>query len=197
MKKRTETHKRKKKPIAIKLLISSLLFFVIIGSSLNVAFADKDIGAILTNWFDQKEATAINEIKEAVSSEQSKQTNRLKQALKKEIKSADKRLNKQVKKEKKDSIKAIQKHTNQLIKNLDIDNSSEKAKATKQLNAILQDAIDEMNAVNQKTNMKSEQNTKVETKPETSTNKKTNSPDSADEKKEQTNTKHPDRKSVV
>ncbi|GAA0604774.1 hypothetical protein GCM10009001_22500 [Virgibacillus siamensis] len=190
MKKRTETYKRKKKPIALKLLIGFALFFVIVGSSLNVAFADKDIGAIITNWFDQQETAAINEIRETVASEQAKQTKRLKHTLKNEIKNAEEELHKQIKSEKKKRIKAIQKHTDNLIQNFDIDNAQKKKRVINQLHAIQQNAIDKMNAVHQQTNLQTEQNNESGEKPKQTHNQKKEDSTSTNEKKQQSDTKH-------
>ncbi|WP_174614871.1 hypothetical protein [Virgibacillus ihumii] len=188
MRKLTETHKRKKKPIALKLLIGSVLFFVIVGSSLNVTFADKDIGAIITNWFDQKEAAAINEIREAVASEQATQTKRLKHTLKNEIKNAEEELHKQIKREKKKRIKAIQEHTDKLIKNFDINNTQEREQAINQLNAIQQNAIDKMNNVHRKTNLQqTEQPDESKERPKETQDDST----STNEKMQQTDTKKP------
>ena len=148
MNSRKTRHKKKKSVIKNKFLIGTLLLSIGIGSSINVAFADQDIEAMLLNWFDKQKNQSIEKIESAIMSEKELQMQRLKEELQIEIAKAEKELNQFTDKEKKARQQELKKYTNQLIKDFDVDDKAEKERINAELNAIVEKARSEMDNIN-------------------------------------------------
>lgn len=133
------------------MFIGFLLLVVIIGSSINVVFADQDIQSLLTNWFNKEKDQSITELDKAISTEQGIQTKRLKESLQSEIRGAEAELHTFTENEIDKRISQLQSHADELINSVSIDNSDEKNRVTRELEAILKDAQRRLNAVDVKT----------------------------------------------
>ncbi|MBM6619136.1 hypothetical protein [Bacillus suaedaesalsae] len=131
----------------VKFLIGAILLSVGIGSSVNVAFADQDIHALLTNWFDKKKVESINEIEQAIMSEKETQKQRLKEQLQVEIQKSEEELQLFTDAEKEARVLALQQYTDALIANFNVDNSNKEEKLSAELDAIVQEAIEKMDKV--------------------------------------------------
>lgn len=142
---RKETEPKKKKTALMKLLIASISTVFILGGTLTISFANEDLDAMLTNWFDEKRMDAIVNIKNAVSSEKDVQKERLREELKKEMAVAEAELNKITEAEKALRIKNLRDYTDKLINGITIDNSAEKEQIKNQLNSIYDEAVNALN----------------------------------------------------
>ncbi|WP_019153530.1 hypothetical protein [Robertmurraya massiliosenegalensis] len=130
-----------------KFLVGALFLILIVGSSVNVAFAGQDIHSLLSSWFQTERSNSIAEIEEAVAIEQEIQTERLKEELRLGIENAERQLENYTDKMKANSISEIQKHADQLVNSIEIDQSEEKNNVTSQLEAIIQDAKNKIDAI--------------------------------------------------
>lgn len=130
-----------------KFLVGALFLILIVGSSVNVAFAGQDIHSLLSSWFQTERSNSIAEIEEAVAIEQEIQTERLKEELRLGIENAERQLENYTNKMKANSISEIQKHADQLVNSIEIDQSEEKNNVTSQLEAIIQDAKNKIDAI--------------------------------------------------
>lgn len=133
-----------------KILIGTLLLIIIIVGSVQVAFADEDIAAMLTNWFDQKTEASMEEIEDVIQVEQKKQTARLKEELQLAIESANQQFDAFVEEEKSQAVEELQKHTEQLIEELDVDDEALKNEMKDKFDDIIRDARKEMESVSEK-----------------------------------------------
>ncbi|MGG0717061.1 hypothetical protein ABE096_05580 [Robertmurraya massiliosenegalensis] len=134
-------------PKSKKFLVGALFLILIVGSSVNVAFAGQDIHSLLSSWFQTERSNSIAEIEEAVAIEQEIQTERLKEELRLGIENAERQLENYTDKMKANSISEIQKHADQLINSIDIDQSDEKNKVASELADIIQEAKSKIDAI--------------------------------------------------
>ncbi|WP_373894291.1 hypothetical protein ACUL41_00660 [Virgibacillus natechei] len=130
-----------------KFLVGALLLIIIITSSINVAFADRDIGSVLTNWFNKNEGESIAEIEQAIDSERQDQTERLKEELRLEIESSEQELNQFTETQKTDRTTELERYTDELIHNLSIDNEEEKNRIAEETEAIVQEAKEKIDNI--------------------------------------------------
>lgn len=128
-------------------IISMLLIFLLISSSIKIAFADQDIEGLLTAWFHKKKAESITEIDSAIKEEQKRQTDRLKEVIQVEIEKADQRLKEFTEKEKAKRVERLRKYTDQLIEQIHIDDSDEKERIISELETIFEEAKAKMDQV--------------------------------------------------
>lgn len=150
---RKEKHNKKGTKKTAKFLVGTLFLSAGIISSINVAFADQDIEAMLINWFNKQKTNSIESIEQAVMTEKETQLKRLKEELQLEIKEAEQELNAFTEAEKEKRVKNLQIYTDELIKNYKIDNFEEKSNITSELDLILQQAKEKMDqAVKQENN---------------------------------------------
>ncbi|WML41462.1 hypothetical protein RCG19_07380 [Neobacillus sp. OS1-2] len=147
MKSRKEQFKQNKISKRAKLLLGTLFLSMGVGSSITVAFADQDIEGSLGNWFANQQAKSIETIEKAIMSEKEIQLQRLKEELQLEMTNAKQQMDQFTEKEKKQRIKDLKAHTDELIKNLKVDHSSEKAAVINQLNTIQNEAIEKMDTI--------------------------------------------------
>ncbi|MFD2044764.1 hypothetical protein ACFSTA_07585 [Ornithinibacillus salinisoli] len=127
-----------------KIVVGALFLIVVLGSSFTIVFADQDIGAMLTGWFDRKTEESIGEIEEVVWNEQENQTNRLKEELRLAIDAAEQQLDEFVEAEKKQRVEELERYSDELVNEMDIDNSALESEIQAELDRILNEAKDEM-----------------------------------------------------
>lgn len=144
---RKEKYKKKNLSKRLKLLIGTLFLGIVIGSSLNIAFANQDIQSMLTNWFDNQKTNSIELIESAVTTEKEKQLQRVKKQVEKEVSNAERELKQFTNKEKKQRVKTIKKYANELIKGMETDTSEDQTEITNELDSIVEKAINQMNNV--------------------------------------------------
>lgn len=130
---------------------------------MTVAFADQDIEGLLSNWFAKQQTKSIETIENAIMSEKEIQMQRLKEELQIEMNDAKKQMDQFTEMEKKRRIHDLKAHTNELIKNIKVDNSKEKEAVINELNKIVNDAIDKMDAISAAKMGKTESSTEAPT----------------------------------
>ncbi|MBS2970772.1 hypothetical protein J9317_18675 [Metabacillus sp. KIGAM252] len=144
MKSRKEKHGKR---INKKFLTGILLLSITAVSGAGVSFADEDISAKLTSWFDSKGQQSMKIIEEAIMNEKETQKQRLKEELKLEIQDSKEELNTFTKNEIESRTEALKKRTDEIIENLQIDTPAEKAEIESQMNDVVEEAIAEINAI--------------------------------------------------
>ncbi|MUK87689.1 hypothetical protein GMD78_04645 [Ornithinibacillus sp. L9] len=130
-----------------KIVVGTLFLIIVVGGSFTVVFADQDIGAMLTNWFDQKTDESIGEIEKVISQEQKKQTDRLKEELQLAIEAAEQDLNEFVQMEKNQRAEELKRYSDELIKEIDIDNDEIEQEILDEFDRILKHAKEEMEQI--------------------------------------------------
>lgn len=143
MKSRRETHKKQKR-LPNKILIGILFLLIVFAGSINIAFADEDISAILSNWFNQKGSEAIAEVDESIDIEKDEQTKRLEKELRKVMEEASGLLKDFTEKEKEIRIEKLRTYTDELIVNFEIDDSDERDEVVAEIEQVVQDAIEKV-----------------------------------------------------
>src|SRR5699024_9218313 len=113
--------KIKRRAQRIKYGLGVFLIVVLIGSSLNIAFAEHDLRTLLANWCQTKQTDSIQEIEKAIKTEQKVQTERLKEQLQVEIEQANKRLQQFTETEKELRVEEIRNYADDLITSIEID----------------------------------------------------------------------------
>lgn len=116
---------------------------------MRVVFADYDISTLLTNWFHKKTEESIEEMDQAISAEQQKQTEILQEEIANAIESAEQQLEEFTESEKEKRVKEIETYAAQLKSRTEIDQSELKNEFVRALDNIVQEAIDKMNLVGQ------------------------------------------------
>jgi hypothetical protein len=144
---RKKKFRRKKYINRIKTAIAIVFAVSVIGTSMSVTFADQDVTAKLTSWFEKKKNESLSQIEQAIMDERESQKERLRIELTKVINQADSELDQYTEKEKEKRVQAIRNHADSLINDLTIDNSKNREKITNELNIIIENAIEEMNKV--------------------------------------------------
>lgn len=147
MESRFERSKKKKTSSPIRVLVAALFLSFAIGGSFSIAFADLDIDSTIISWFNRQGTKSIETLETAISSEKEVQLQRLKEALQTEMADAEQQLNTFTEAEKLARVQALRDYADQLIANMNIDNTEEKQQTASQLDAILSAAKNEMNAV--------------------------------------------------
>ncbi|PUB09840.1 hypothetical protein [Paenisporosarcina sp. OV554] len=144
---RSDRYKKQKKKRRLLQVFGALIISVSIGSGVTTVNADQDISSLLTNWFNGKQSASIQEIDKAITAEKELLKLELKEALKAEMQAAEHELDTFTVAEKNARIASLNKYAEELIAKINIDNSAEKAKVTNELNAIIANAIKNMDAV--------------------------------------------------
>ena len=144
---RSERYKKQKKKRRLLQVFGALIISVSISTGVTTANADQDISSLLTNWFNGKQTESIQEIDKAITAEKEILKVELKEALKAEMQGAEAELDNFTETEKNDRIASLNKYAEELISKINIDNSAEKENVTKELNAIIAEAIKKMDAV--------------------------------------------------
>jgi hypothetical protein len=162
MKSRIEKFKKNKTSKRAKFLVGTLFLSIGVCSSISVAFANQDIESLLVNWFAKQKTESVETIEKSIMSEKEVQMQRLKEELQIEIRDAKQQLDQFTEEEKEKRIIALKTHTDDLIKNIKIDDSAEREAVINELNKIENDAIDKMNEVSKSKNLENEQNKTIE-----------------------------------
>lgn len=150
MKSRKETHSRKKSPIYMKFLGGAIFLLIIVGSSIGIAFANPDVSALLSSWFNKQTDSSIQEIDTAINKELAIQKSRLKEELGLIIESKEKEMGEFTESEKQRGVSALRSYADQLINNFEIDPSVDHERYIADLNKIIDQAIHQMNQVKSK-----------------------------------------------
>ncbi|MFA1821916.1 hypothetical protein ACDX78_17325 [Virgibacillus oceani] len=130
-----------------KIVIGTLFLIVVAGSSVTIAFADQNIGGMLTSWFDQKTEESVEEIEQAILTEQQKQTKKLQEELRLAIEAAEEELHDFVEAEKSSRVEDIRKYADSLMEEIEIDESAMKETKLQELEQIFNNAKVEMDQV--------------------------------------------------
>lgn len=144
---RSERYKKQKKKRRLLQVFGALIISVTIGSGVTTVNAGQDVSSLLANWFNGKQSESIQVIDKAITAEKEKLKLELKEALKAEIQGAEAELDKFTEAEKKARIASLNKYAEELAAKINIDNTEEKEKVTKELNKIIKQAIKKMDAV--------------------------------------------------
>lgn len=171
---RLERHKKKRKTKKVGILIGALILTISIGSGVKTTFADADVSTMLINWFNNKQSESIQEIDAAITAEKEILLAQLRTELKIEMEAAEQELEEFTENQKATRIASLREHAENLIANLDIDNSEQQAAITSNFNSIIEQAIAEMNGVaiptppvkDKPKPEKPDENTKPDSKPE-------------------------------
>lgn len=136
-----KTEKNQKKKIGkSKLVVSTLLLTIGISTSVNVAFANEDINAMLSNWFDKKTNESISDIEVAINEEKAKSMEILKQELEVEMNDAEIKVNAFTEQEKQKRVAELKQYTEQLISEMQSLDQTEIEKVEKEIDVIIQEA---------------------------------------------------------
>lgn len=119
---------------------------MIIFSGVKIAFADQDIGYMISNWLDRKRIESLKEIDNTISEEQATQTSRLKSEINKKIKAAEEQYHSFIESEKLKRVQGLEKYTTQLIEKYEAPEIS-REETIKKLECIKQKAEIEMDIV--------------------------------------------------
>ena len=116
---------------------------------MTIVFANPSVVNMLETWFGNKTEQAIAEIDEEINQEQIKQTERLKEALASEIIEVEAAFDRFVEEESQKRIAAIQAHADEKIAEIStlIDDEEKKSEIEAELEAIYQEAIQAIEAV--------------------------------------------------
>lgn len=132
----------------IKLVAGMLFVVLMVGSSFSIVFANEDMESMLTSWFAHKKADSIASIENAVAAEQEKQTARLKEEMRVKIEEADKQIQATTQSEIEKRVNELQSYTDELIQSFDPERE-DVDETIAELNAIMQSAKEQMEAVGQ------------------------------------------------
>ncbi|MBN6885215.1 ASC-1-like (ASCH) protein [Cytobacillus horneckiae] len=143
-----ERNHRSKGKKQIKLVAGMLFVVLMVGSSFSIVFANEDMESMLTSWFEHKKADSIASIENAVAAEQEKQTARLKEEMRVKIAEADKQIQATTQSEIEKRVNELQSYTDELIQSFDPERE-DVDETIAELNAIMQSAKEQMEAVGQ------------------------------------------------
>ncbi|MCZ8537284.1 hypothetical protein M9R32_08840 [Paenisporosarcina quisquiliarum] len=141
---RLEKYKKIQKRKKIFVVLAALVLSLGISSGMKTTFADADVSTLLLNWFKNKESESIKEIDAAITDEKTILIAQLKVELKNEMDSAKKELDAFTENQKSARIASLRQYANELIENLNIDTTEQQEKITAQINAIMNEAIAQM-----------------------------------------------------
>lgn len=142
---RVEKYKKKRKTKKNIVLIGAVILTLGIGSGMKTTFADADVSTMLVNWFNNKKSDSIREIDTAITKEKEILLSDLKKQLKAEMDAAEQQLDEFTERQKSSRIASLRQHAEQLIANLNIDNSEQEAAITSNIDSIVENAIAQMN----------------------------------------------------
>lgn len=145
-------HKRFKFPFIV------MIAAIIIVSSLNSVFAEKDISGLLTEWFQTKKSESIEDVERAIIEEQKVQTERLKAKLQEEIEEANTRLQEFTEDEKNKRVEAIRNYADELLESIDTRETELMADIDEAINEIINHAMDEIDEVYEQNIINKEEN---------------------------------------
>lgn len=123
------------------LLILCLLFIgITAGNGFHVAADGKTIYNQLSDWFDVRTETSINEMDQAITTEKNKLMNQLREELSLEMQRAQTELQTHTSLETNQAIDALQAYAAEISASLDVSNASEKQVVSMNIQAALSEA---------------------------------------------------------
>lgn len=147
---RKEKFKRRK-PINLKILVGVLLLSGLIVGNIGVAFADQDVNALLTNWFNKKGQESISSIEKAIMTEKEQQKARLKEELQLEMSNSAKLLEQYTEEEKNKRVLALRQYADQLLEEMKLENNKEeKQRIAAEMDKEIQKAIKQLEKIQPK-----------------------------------------------
>ncbi|TQS74151.1 hypothetical protein DX933_12555 [Ornithinibacillus gellani] len=182
---RKEKHGQSNTSALKKLIVMVMLVTVLAGGGVTFAFANEDIRTLFVDWLQQKTTASIEDIDEAITKEQEKQTARLKEALQGKMEAVQADLAAFTADEKEKRIQMLQAHAEALLSEMELDIGSAQEEVRTAFDQILQQAIQQMNEV------KAPIRSKQKADQDKETNEKTDSPADTpkDEQESQTEVK--------
>lgn len=130
-----------------KLLIGTVFLIALCISSIQVAFAEQDIAALIGQWFDQQKTSVVASMESAIGSEKDQQMIRLKAHLQSEMERAQGELSEFEQQQISETVEALRQHTSQLIASVSYSNEAEEQAIIDELNFIFNSAILAMGSV--------------------------------------------------
>ncbi|QUW21229.1 hypothetical protein JSQ81_15645 [Sporosarcina sp. Marseille-Q4063] len=146
----------------ILIVVGALFLSISIGSGVKSAFAGQDINSVLTNWFNAKKTESINQIDKAITNEKELLMAELKKGLQTEIQLAEDELAQFTQDEIALRVDRLRSYADDLLRNMSIDNSDEQAKIAATLNAIYEQALEQMNVLSTTADEEPDNSTGVE-----------------------------------
>lgn len=147
---RKEKFKRRK-PINLKILVGVLLLSGMIVGNIGVAFADQDVNALLTNWFNKKGQESMSSIEKAIMTEKEQQKARLKEELQLEMSNSAKLLAQYTEEEKNKRVLALRQYADQLLEEMKLENNKEeKQRIAAEMDKEIQKAIKQLEKIQPK-----------------------------------------------
>lgn len=147
---RKEKFKRRK-PINLKILVGVLLLSGMIVGNIGVAFADQDVNALLTNWFNKKGQESMSSIEKAIMTEKEQQKARLKEELQLEMSNSAKLLEQYTEEEKNKRVLALRQYADQLLEEMKLENNKEeKQRIAAEMDKEIQKAIKQLEKIQPK-----------------------------------------------
>ncbi|WP_078382525.1 hypothetical protein [Sutcliffiella halmapala] len=134
----------KRRGFFFKLSVGALFICILIGGSMNIAFANQDIGSLLTSWFDKKKNESITRIEETIAIEQEKQTSRLKEELQVKLKDSEQKLKEFTDTEIEARLLELKRYTDELIQNTEFSSEVDKEEFLVELDTIVELAKQQM-----------------------------------------------------
>lgn len=132
-----------------RFIIGLLFVFTLMGGGLSVALADTSISEVLSVWLSNKTEESIQEIDIEIQKEQEKQTKRVKAEIQASIDQLENELNAFVETEKQKRITAIEKYSEELLAQNTLNGFDKKVEIEKELDQILQEAIEKMDTLSE------------------------------------------------
>ncbi|WP_066315914.1 hypothetical protein [Bacillus sp. FJAT-29814] len=147
---RKEKFKRRK-PINLKIFVGVLILSGLIVGNIGVAFADQDVNALLTNWFNKKGKESISSIEKAIMTEKEQQKARLKEELELEMSNSAKLLEQYTEEEKNKRVLALRQYADQLLEEMKLENNKEeKQRIAAEMDKEIQKAIKQLEKIQPK-----------------------------------------------
>ena len=141
----------------ILIVVGALFLSISISSGVKSAFAGQDINSLLTNWFNTKKTESINQIDKAITSEKDVLMTELRTAIQAEIKLTEEELAEVTQTEIDIRVNNLRGYADELLENLTVDSSDDKVEITSNLDAIFEQALEQMNDLATATNEEPEQ----------------------------------------
>lgn len=164
---RKEKHGQANTSTLKKLIVMVILVMALAGGGVTFAFANEDIRTLFVDWLQQKTTASIEDIDEAITKEQEKQTARLKEALQGEMEAVKADLAAFTADEKEKRIQMLQAHAEALLSEMELDVGSAQEEVSTAFDQIMQQAIQQMNEVKAPIRSKPKADQEKETKEKT------------------------------
>lgn len=137
----------KRRAFLFKFSVGALFICILIGGSMNSAFANQDIGSLLTSWFDKKKNESITRIEDTIVTEQEKQTSRLKEELQVKLNDSEQKLKEFTDTEIEARLLELKRYTDELIQQTEFATEAKKEEFILQLHTIVELAKQQMDEI--------------------------------------------------